>query len=114
MFIWRLILVIKERMDEARASLAEVKRNMATLTEHVQSLQSELNQSELRRQELEAELNNTQEVKIISDVSPDNIFRVPDVLICMCLPFVRLCVTACLLCWRLSAASSQLRQRGPL
>lgn len=35
---------------------------MATLTERVQSLQSELDQSELRREELEAELANTQEV----------------------------------------------------
>lgn len=36
---------------------------MATLTERVQSLQSELDQSELRREELEAELTNTQEVR---------------------------------------------------
>lgn len=36
---------------------------MAALTERVQSLQSELDQSELRREELEAELNNTQEVR---------------------------------------------------
>lgn len=52
-------------MDEARASLVEGKRNTATLTERVQSLESELNQSELRRGELEAELNNTQEVREI-------------------------------------------------
>lgn len=56
----------KERMEEARASLAEAKRNMAALTEHAQTLQSELNDSELRREELEAELSNTKEVKIIS------------------------------------------------
>lgn len=36
---------------------------MATLTERMQSLGSELNQSELRREELEAELANTQEVR---------------------------------------------------
>lgn len=57
-------------MDEARASLAEGKRNMAVLTERVQSLESDLNQSELRREELEAELNNTQEVGVThSEVS---------------------------------------------
>ena len=50
-------------MDEVQVSLMEGKRNIATLTERVQSLQCELNQSELRREELEAELNNTQEVK---------------------------------------------------
>lgn len=74
MFMWLLISTTKERMDEARASLAEVKRNMATLTERVQSLQGELNQSELRREELEAELNNTQEVKIISNMYPNKVF----------------------------------------
>ena len=36
---------------------------MATLCERAESLQSELNQSELRREELESELNNTQEVR---------------------------------------------------
>lgn len=36
---------------------------MAALTERVQSLQSELDHSELRREELEAELTNTQEVR---------------------------------------------------
>lgn len=56
-------------MDEARASLMEGKRNTATLTEHVQTLQSELNQSELRREELEAELNNTKEVRKAKDVT---------------------------------------------
>ncbi len=50
-------------MDEARASVVEGKRNMATLTESVQNLQSELKQSELRREELEAELSNAQEVR---------------------------------------------------
>lgn len=49
-------------MDETRASLVEGKRNIATTTEHVQSLQSELHQSEMRREELEAELSNTREV----------------------------------------------------
>lgn len=49
-------------MDEARASLGEGKRNMSTLSERVQSLESELNQSELQREQLEAELNNAQEV----------------------------------------------------
>lgn len=55
-------------MDEARASLVEGKRNMVTLTERVQNLQSELDQSELRREEVEAELNNTQEVREIDGV----------------------------------------------
>ena len=50
-------------MDEARASLAEAKRNMTTLSERVQSLESELKQSELQREQLEAELNNAQEVR---------------------------------------------------
>lgn len=50
-------------MDEARSSLTEAKRSMAALTERVQSLQGELSQSELRREELEAELNNTLEVR---------------------------------------------------
>lgn len=50
-------------MDEARASLVEGKKNMSALTERVQSLQSELNQSELRREDLEAELDKTQEVR---------------------------------------------------
>lgn len=36
---------------------------MSALTERVQSLQSELNQSELRREDLEAELDKTQEVR---------------------------------------------------
>lgn len=35
---------------------------MASLSERMQSLQSGLDQSELRREELEAELANTQEV----------------------------------------------------
>lgn len=59
-------------MDEARASLVEGKRNIATLTERVQSLESDLNQSELRREELEAELNNTQEVREIDNLCVDN------------------------------------------
>lgn len=50
-------------MDGARASLTDGKRGMTTLTERVQSLQSELTQSDLRRGELEAELAHTQEVR---------------------------------------------------
>lgn len=50
-------------MDEARAALSEGKRNVVILTEHVQSLQSELEQSKLRREEAEAELNNIQKVR---------------------------------------------------
>uniref|UniRef100_A0A8C7GH56 Ciliary rootlet coiled-coil, rootletin n=1 Tax=Oncorhynchus kisutch TaxID=8019 RepID=A0A8C7GH56_ONCKI len=53
---------LQERVDVARASLAEGKRGMVALTERVQSLQTELTQSELRRGELEAELAHTQEV----------------------------------------------------
>lgn len=60
---WWLLYTNKDQMDEARASVGEGRRNMAALTERVQSLQSELNQSELRREELEAELNSTQEVR---------------------------------------------------
>lgn len=45
---------------------------MAALTERVQNLQSELSQSELRREELEAELSSTQEVREISWVSVTN------------------------------------------
>lgn len=44
-------------------SAAEARRNMAALSERVQSLQSELNHSELRREELQTELTNTQEVR---------------------------------------------------
>ena len=54
-------------MDEVRASHGEARRNVSTLTERVQSLQGELNLSEMRREELEAELSNAQEVKICSD-----------------------------------------------
>lgn len=50
-------------MDEARTSVTEAKRSMFALTERVQSLQGELTQSELLREELEAELKNTQEVR---------------------------------------------------
>lgn len=68
-----ITLSLKERMDEVRASSAEARRNVATLTERMQNLQSDLNQSELRREELEAELNNTQEVKIISNKHPPKV-----------------------------------------
>lgn len=51
-------------MDEARAAALEGRRSMGSVTERVQSLQSEMNQSELRREELEAELTNTQEVRV--------------------------------------------------
>lgn len=70
-------------MDETRVSLVEGKRSTATLTERVQSLQSELNQSELRREELEAELNNTQEVR--ETICPDEVFskRLP-IFSCTC------------------------------
>lgn len=53
----------KEQLDEARASAADMRKSLAAVTERVQSLQSEWNQSELRQQELEAELSNTQEVR---------------------------------------------------
>lgn len=53
----------QERVDATRGSLSEGKRNIAGLTEHVQSLQADLAQSELRREELEAELSHTQEVR---------------------------------------------------
>lgn len=42
--------------------MSDGKRNIGVLTERVQTLQSELTQSQLRRSELEAELHNTQEV----------------------------------------------------
>lgn len=50
-------------MDASRASLAEARRNTANLTERVQSLQSELTESELRREEVESELKSAQEVR---------------------------------------------------
>ena len=50
-------------MDGARASLTDGKRGMTALTERIQSLQTELTQSDLRRGELEAELAHTQEVR---------------------------------------------------
>lgn len=54
--------VFQERVDGLRASSSDGKRNIAALTERVQTLQSELSQSQLRRSELETELHNTQEV----------------------------------------------------
>ncbi len=70
-------------MDESRASVVEGKRSTAALTERVQSLQSELNESELRREELETELNNTQEVR--ETIRPDEVFskRLP-IFSCTC------------------------------
>lgn len=50
-------------MDEARASAADARRTAAALAERVESLQGDLNHSELRREELETELTNTQEVR---------------------------------------------------
>lgn len=99
-------------MDDARTSLAEVKRNMATHTESVQTLETKLNQSELRREELEAELNNTQEVKNHLNMSSNKVGR--GLIWGLSLPSVRLCVSAPLPWWRLSAAPSQLTQSGPL
>ena len=49
-------------MDEARVSLAEGRRSLAALGERMESLQSELSQSELRREHMEMELASTQEV----------------------------------------------------
>lgn len=51
--------------DEARASAAEARRMATALSERVESLQSDLNHSELRREELETELTNTQEVRTL-------------------------------------------------
>lgn len=53
----------KEQLEEARTSAAEGKRSSTSISERIQSLQVELSQSERRREELEAELRNTQEVK---------------------------------------------------
>lgn len=64
----------KEQLDEARASAADVRKSLAAVTERVQSLQSEWNQSELRQQELEAELSNTQEVRELVCVGGQWIF----------------------------------------
>lgn len=50
-------------MDEARTSAADARRTAAALSERAESLQSDLNHSELRREELETELTNTQEVR---------------------------------------------------
>uniref|UniRef100_A0A3P9BZZ5 Ciliary rootlet coiled-coil, rootletin n=1 Tax=Maylandia zebra TaxID=106582 RepID=A0A3P9BZZ5_9CICH len=57
----KLFYAVKEQMDASRASLAEARRNTATLTERVQSLQTELTESELRREEVESELKSAQE-----------------------------------------------------
>ena len=56
-------LNVKERADEARVSLAEGRRSLAALAESMESLQSELSQSELRREHVETELASTQEVR---------------------------------------------------
>lgn len=56
-------------MDEARASLSENRRNMALLTEQVQRLQSDVTHCEMRREELETELNNCREVTLITTIN---------------------------------------------
>lgn len=53
----------QERADEFRSSMSDGKRNITSLMERVQTLQSELSQSQLRRSEIETELCNTQEVR---------------------------------------------------
>lgn len=53
-------------MDETRVSSSEARAKMASISEQVQSFQYDLIQSEQRREKLEAELNNTREVKIYS------------------------------------------------
>lgn len=62
---WSFSCSNKDQLEEARASAAEGKRSSASISERIQSLQGELSQSERRREELEAELKNTQEVKEI-------------------------------------------------
>lgn len=57
-------LHLQERMDETRVSSSEARAKMASISEQVQSFQYDLIQSEQRREKLEAELNNTREVKI--------------------------------------------------
>lgn len=52
--------------------MADGKRSSASISEHIQSLQGELSQSERRREELEAELRNTQEVKEILSLFEHN------------------------------------------
>lgn len=63
MLTGELFYAVKEQMDASRASLAEARRNTATLTERVQNLQTELTESELRREEVESELKSAQEVR---------------------------------------------------
>lgn len=60
---WSFFWTNKEQLEEARASAVEGKRSSASVSERIQSLQVELGQSERRREELEVELKNTQEVQ---------------------------------------------------
>ncbi|CAF94804.1 unnamed protein product, partial [Tetraodon nigroviridis] len=59
---WTFFCTHKDQLEEARASAAEGKRSSASISERIQSLQGELSQSERRREELEVELRNTQEL----------------------------------------------------
>lgn len=65
----------KEQLEEARASAAEAKKSSASISERIQGLQAELSQSERRREELETELKNTQEVSrfflVATHLEPD-------------------------------------------
>lgn len=54
----------QECADGLRSSVSDEKRNATALMEQAQTLQSELSQSQLRRSELETELQNTQEVRL--------------------------------------------------
>lgn len=49
-------------MESARSSVLEGKKNAGMLSEHVQTLQSELGEMELKRGELEGQLQQHQEV----------------------------------------------------
>lgn len=71
----------QERIDESRSSLSEARRNMATINERMHSLQSELHQSQLQREQVEAEVTKSQEVErpLVTSMFHSQRASVPDV-----------------------------------
>lgn len=128
---WSVFCTNKEQLEEARASAAEGKRSSASISERIQSLQGELSQSERRREELEAELKNTQEVKEILSTHLELNYlclltwrsyririafassTVQTAVFPLCSSLTSFCSSAQPVSQRPSAAPSQLRWSGP-
>lgn len=100
-------MCVQERVDSMRASLSEGKHAVETLTERMQNLQAELTQSQLRRQELETELADTQEVCVCVCVMKYNPrTHLSSLTLFLCRP----CACGQLLCVRHSIPYRQCRQ----